>query len=118
MSISVQCPHCSARGQAPDDADGRKVSCRTCGKPFFVGLPMADMIGSSRASAGGAISAVRTIRLVGWGVCLALLVVLALIALASPPEEQERNCLRALAWGVLAYTIARSIDALCRTSGG
>lgn len=43
MPISVSCPKCSARFNAPDSALGKKAKCGKCGEPFVVAelLPAA-----------------------------------------------------------------------------
>src|SRR5262245_35229306 len=36
LSIPIVCPNCTASAHAPDEAAGRKVKCRKCGKRFIV----------------------------------------------------------------------------------
>lgn len=46
MTLIVACPNCQTRYNLPDKFQGKKVKCKSCGKPF------AASVGATRATAG------------------------------------------------------------------
>lgn len=78
MPLRVTCPHCQTTGELPDEAAGKRVTCRACTKAFTtpdpaLAAPPEDLATAARRAFGyfrrGVVVTSVGLRVAAWSLC-------------------------------------------------